>query len=78
VEIIGEMYKQLWVAPKRGTGLHKSTTKRYYSRERTRDDSLVLRDPLVPFPLLFLSLLLAISIFEFIPSCNMHPSILKS
>lgn len=50
LENIGEMYKQLWVAPRRGTGLQKLTNKRGYSRERTRDDSLVLRDPLVPPP----------------------------
>jgi hypothetical protein len=47
LEIIG-VYKQLCIAPRRGTRLHKLINRRDYSRERTRDDSLVLSDPLVP------------------------------
>ena len=78
LEIIGEVYKQLWVAPSRGTGLHKLTNKRDYSRESTRDDSLVLRDSLVPSSPTFPPFSARCIHFEFLSSCNMHPTILKS
>ena len=69
------MSKQMCIAPRRGTGSHKLTNKKDYNIERTRADSLVLRHPFLPCPMLYPPFFLLI--FESISSCSMHSIILK-
>ena len=69
------MSKQMCIAPRRGTGSHKLTNKKDYNIERTRADSLVLRLPFLPCPMLYPPFFLLI--FESISSCSMHSIILK-